>query len=403
MVIVGGGAAGFFAAIACQERNPEARVVVLESGPAVLSKVRISGGGRCNVTHDQPDPALLVAGYPRGAKALRGPFTRFGPRETVAWFEARGVALRTEPDGRMFPVSDDAETVIACLVGASREAGAEVRTRAPVKDIEVHSGAQPRFEVRLKDGSALAADRVLVATGGAPIGYRWAAALGHTVIPPVPSLFTFEIDDPRLKGLAGVSVPTARVRLDGAKESHEGPLLVTHWGLSGPGVLKASAWGARLLHEHGYQLGVTIDWLPGTSEGEVKAALAEAKGSDARRKVLAAGPFELPQRLWRALASAAGATEGTRWADASNALLAALAGELHAGRFRITGKGVFKEEFVTCGGVKLSEVDFTTMESRVRPGLHFAGEVLDLDGITGGFNLQAAWTTGWLAGRSLAS
>ncbi len=398
-MIVGGGAAGFFAAIACREANPRAPVTLLESSSKVLSKVRISGGGRCNVTHDQPDPALLVEGYPRGARALRGPFTRFGPCETVAWFESRGVKLKTEPDGRMFPVTDDSETVIQCLTRAASQAGVAVRTRAPVVGIEA---APAGFTVRLKDGSSLTADRVLLATGGAPAGYRMAASLGHTVEPPVPSLFTFEVADPRLDGLSGVSVPLARIKLDTAKEVHEGPLLITHWGLSGPAVLRASAWGARLLHEASYRHGFTVDFRPDLNEHEVNAALRAAKESGPRRAVLTSGPFDLPQRLWRSLATAAGAGEGTRWADASNALLAALALEVHAGRYQMTGKGVFKDEFVTCGGVSLKQVDFTTMESRVRPGLYLAGEVLDVDGVTGGFNFQAAWTTGWLAGRAIA-
>lgn len=398
-MIVGGGAAGFFAAVACKEANPAARVTVLEGSASPLSKVRVSGGGRCNVTHDQADPALLVGYYPRGGRALRGPFTRFGPRETMAWFAARGVPLKTEADGRVFPTTDDSRTVIDCLTGAARRSGVEVRARAPVTALEPDGRA---FAVRLKDGAALPADRVLLATGGAPAGYRMAAALGHTVVPPVPSLFTFEVDDPRLRGLAGVSVPAARVRLDGARGAHEGPLLVTHWGLSGPAVLRASAWDARLLHCSGYRLGLTVDWLPDLREDEVREALLAAKRDDPRRTVVAAGPLGLPQRLWRSLAAAAGAAEGLRWADASKSLVTALTREVHAGRYQVSGKGVFKEEFVTCGGVSLKEVDFATMESRVRPGLHLAGEVLDVDGVTGGFNFQAAWTTGWLAGRAMA-
>jgi len=416
-VIVGGGAAGFFAAITCKESNPAAHVTILEAGAAPLAKVRISGGGRCNVTHDQPDPALLVRGYPRGARALRGPFTRFGPRETAAWFAERGVTLKTEPDGRMFPVTDDSATVVDCLLGAARAAGVEVRTRAGVTDVSAlgdadrparapgaaaAGGVGGVFDLALKGGERLVADRVLLATGGAPAGHRWAAELGHAVEPAVPSLFTFEVADPRLHGLAGVSVPNARVRLEGAKEAHEGPLLVTHWGLSGPAVLRASAWGARLLHESGYRLGVTVDWLPDLAEEEVRERLLAAKRDGARRTVVASGPLELPQRLWRSLAVAAGAEEGTRWADASKALAAALTHEVHAGRYDIGGKGAFKEEFVTCGGVRLREVDFTTMESRVRSGLFLAGEILDIDGMTGGFNFQSAWTTGWLAGRAMA-
>lgn len=400
VVVIGGGAAGFFAAITAAEAARGAHVVVLESGPSVLAKVRISGGGRCNVTHDQPDPAQLVRHYPRGARALRGPFTRFGPRETVAWFAERGVELKTEADGRMFPVTDDSQTIIDCLVSAAKDAGVEVRTRAPVTAVGTTRGG---FTVELRDSSELAADRVLLATGGAPAGYRMAAELGHSVAPPVPSLFTFKADDERLRGLQGVSVPLARVQLAGAKLPHEGPLLITHWGLSGPAVLRASAWDARLLHAAGYRVGLTVNWRPDLTREDVRSALTDVKATAARRTVQSAGPFDLPQRLWRALAAAAGADESTRWADASKALLAALAQEVHAGRYRVTGKGVFMEEFVTCGGVGLGEVDFATMQSRVVPGLYLAGEVLDIDGVTGGFNFQAAWTTGWLAGRGMAS
>ncbi len=425
IVIVGGGAAGFFAAIACKEANRSARVTILESSSALLSKVRISGGGRCNVTHDQPDPTLLVRNYPRGGRALLGPFTRFGPRETVAWFEQRGVPLKTEADGRMFPTTDDSGTIIDCLVGAARAAGVEVRTRSAVIGVEVEEGeakgheAQDhgarvgtgghvadavgaRFALRLQGGGSMGADRVLLATGGAPAGYRWAAALGHTIEPLAPSLFTLKIDDPRLRDLAGVSVQEGQVRLEGAKETHEGPVLITHWGLSGPAILKASAWGARLLHERSYQAGVTVNWRADLSENQVREALLAAKRTDARRGVLTAGPLGLPQRLWRSLATAAGADQRTRWGDVSKVMLAALAREVHAGRYEIGGKGVFKEEFVTCGGVRLKEIDFTSMASRVVPGLYFAGEILDIDGVTGGFNFQSAWTTGWQAGRAMA-
>ncbi len=397
VVIIGGGAAGFFAAITLKQQQPAARVTLLERGAAVLSKVRISGGGRCNVTHDQPDPALLIQNYPRGGKALRGPFTRFGPRETIAWFEERGVPLKTEADGRMFPVTDSSDTVIDCLVNTARAAGVDIRTRVAVTGLR--RNGLGRFRVELRDSEAMEADRVVLATGGAPAAWKWAAALGHRIEPPVPSIFTFKIEDARLEGLAGVSVQHARVKVDGAKESHEGPVLVTHWGLSGPAVLKASAWSARSLHEHDYQLGLTVDWMPELSENHVREALLNAKQDDARKNVLASGPFDLPQRLWRSLATAAGATETMRWADTSKALLTALAREVHAGKFMINGKGVFKEEFVTAGGVSLKEIDFSNMESRLQPGLHIVGEALDIDGITGGFNFQSAWTTGWLAGR----
>ena len=312
----------------------------------------------------------------------------------------RGVQPKTASGARMFPTADDSETVITCLVDAARTAGVEIRTRTAVTDVE--SVAAGKLNVRLKSGEILIADRVLLATGSAPATYRWAAQLGHTIEPPVPSLFTFNIEDPRLEGLAGVSVPTARVRLDGAKEVHEGPLLVTHWGLSGPAVLKASAWGARLLHDHAYRLGVTLSGWPHLNQDDVQELLQSTRQSQARRTILAAGPFGLPQRLWRSLATAAGANKDTRWGNASKTLLAALTREVHAGRYENVGKGVFKEEFVTCGGVRLKEVNFKTMESRIQPGLYFAGEVLDIDGITGGFNFQSAWTTGWLAGLAMA-
>lgn len=401
VLIVGGGAAGFFAAITAKEENPAAHVTLLEGGPNFLSKVRISGGGRCNVTHNQPDPAALIRNYPRGGRALLGPLSRFGQRETVAWFESRGVPLKSEADGRMFPTTDDSQTIIDCLVQAARRAGVDVRSRAPVTGVQAAPGGG--FDVSLRDGTQFRADRLLLATGGAPAGYRWAQELGHTIEPPVPSIFTFQIEDPRLRDLAGVSVQQARVRLDGLKLAHEGPLLVTHWGLSGPAVLRASAWGARELHQHAYKLGLTIDWRPDLNQEQVGRMLLQHKEQQARRHVLASEPFDLPQRLWRALAGAAGAVEGLRWADASKGLLAALTTEVHAGRYQVVGKGVFKEEFVTCGGVRLKEVDFKTMESRLLPGLHFAGEVLDIDGVTGGFNFQSAWTTGRLAGLALAA
>lgn len=399
IVIVGGGAAGVFAAIAAKERQPAARVTLLEGSPALLSKVRISGGGRCNVTHNEPDPAAFILNYPRGGRALRGPLTRFGQRETVAWFAERGVRLKAEGDGRMFPVTDDSRTIIDCLLGAAAGAGVEIRARAPVTAVEL--GSQAPYSVLVRGGEVLPAGRVLIATGGAPAGHRWAEALGHTLVPPVPSIFTFNVEDERLGGLAGVSVPRARVRLEGSRAWYEGPLLVTHWGLSGPAVLRASAWEARTLHANDYRMRFSIDWCPQLNAEGVRAKLARVKEQEARRTVLASNPFALPQRLWRSLAAKAGAKEDTRWADASKRLLASLAREVSAGSYEVTGKGVFKEEFVTAGGVSLREIDFTTMESRVRPGLHFAGEVLDIDGVTGGFNFQSAWSTGWLAGRSL--
>lgn len=405
IVVIGGGAAGFFAALAAAELNPDARAVILERNRNVLAKVRISGGGRCNVTHACFDPAELVAHYPRGADALRGPFARFQPRDTIAWFEARGVQLKTEGDGRVFPVTDDSATIVECLVGGARRAGIEIRANLPIAALRrVTDG----FEIALADGAALTARRVLLATGSGPKGWQWARELGHTVVPPVPSLFTFEIGrtgdgpDPRLDGLAGVAVKAARIRLPGSDHQQAGPLLITHWGLSGPAALRLSAWAARELHECGYRAEIEISWLPESRDDQLRAALRDYKRSRGPQLVSAHSPFgALPHRLWRALAAAADVHDDQRWAKLPKANIEKLARELLHGRFIMTGKGEFKDEFVTCGGVALDEVDFRTMESKRVPGLHFAGEVLDIDGVTGGFNFQSAWTTGWLAGRAM--
>lgn len=396
VLIVGGGAAGFFAAITCAEHNPALRVTVLERSAQPLAKVRISGGGRCNVTHDQLEPAQLVANYPRGTRALRGPLTRFGPRETVAWFAARGVALKTEADGRMFPVSNRSETIVNCLLDAASAAGVVLRTRSAVRAI---AAAEGRFVVTLGSGE-LTARKLLLATGGSPQAHAWAAALGHTLEAPVPSLFTLNVQDARLTGLAGVSVADVRLSLAGTELEQRGPLLVTHWGVSGPAVLKLSAWGARELHDRDYRAPLLIDWLPEHHADALRQTLSRFKHTEARKTVATGNPVGLPKRLWETLAGACGITG--RWADVSKTQLNALANELKCGRFVVGGKGVFKEEFVTCGGVRLDEVDFRTLQSRVQPGLYFAGEVLDVDGVTGGFNFQSAWATGYLAGLALA-
>ena len=399
ITVVGGGAAGFFAAIACAEANPKAHVVILERSSQLLGKVRISGGGRCNVTHHLFEPALLIQNYPRGGRALRGPLSRFGPRETLAWFAARGVELKAESDGRMFPVTNRSETVVDCLIHAATTAGVEIRTRAAATLI---AKEQESFVVTLVTGERLTADRLLLATGSNAQAYTWAKALGHTIEPPAPSLFTFNITDPRLDGLAGISVPQAHLRIEGTKLEQRGPLLITHWGLSGPAVLKLSAWGARILQERQYQATLIVNWLGDIHAEEVAQILFAFKASEARKTVVASSPVGLSQRLWRSLVDAAGIPEDKRWADLSKAELNRLVDQLSRGRYQITGKGIFKEEFVTCGGVHLDEVNFKTMESRVCPGLYFAGEILDIDGVTGGFNFQSAWATGWLAGNAMA-
>lgn len=397
VVVIGGGAAGFFAAITCAEADPRARVVILEKTTHVLAKVRISGGGRCNVTHACFDPAELIEHYPRGGLALRGPFTRFQPRDTIAWFEQRGVRLKTEADGRVFPITNRSETIVDCLVDAARTAGVEIRS-----GVNIRSVTKPdRFLIDLKDDEALSADRVLLATGSNPHGYKWAAALGHTIEPPVPSLFTFEIDDARLKDLPGVSVAKAAIKINGTHLAQTGPILITHWGLSGPAILKLSAWAARELAQRHYRAEVSINWLPDLNAEQLRQQLDAIKAELARQMVGTSSPLGLPARLWKRLVGAVGIGDDQRWGAVSKRQLADLVNELSRGTFLITRKGAFKEEFVTCGGVRLDEVGFKTMESRRCAGLYLAGEVLDIDGVTGGFNFQSAWTTGWLAGQAM--
>ena len=420
IVIAGGGAAGFFAAIACAEADPTADVQLHEATDHPLAKVRVSGGGRCNVTHACFEPRELVARYPRGGRELRGPLTRFGPADTVAWFAARGVELKTEADGRMFPVTDDSGTIVNCLQSAAAKAGVRVFTRSGLRQVErvdpnPLAGALPpartlestraTFQITLTTGEQITADRLLLATGGTQgsAGLKIAQSLGHTIEPPVPSLFTFNVADPRLQDLAGLSVPFASASVRGTKLCETGPLLITHWGLSGPAILKLSAWGARELHAAGYRFSLAVNWVAPRTLAQTQAELTAFRTANPKRQVATGNPFGVPARLWERLAAAAGFAPDAIWARAANSTLTALAAQLAAAEFAVTGKSTNKEEFVTCGGVRLREVDFATMESRVCPGLYFAGEVLDIDGVTGGFNFQSAWTTGWHAGRALAA
>jgi len=344
---------------------------------------------------------MLVPHYPRGGRELLGPLTRWGPRETIAWFEAHGVQLKAEPDGRMFPITDDSATVVGCLLRACAEAGVAVETRRGVRSVERHGAA---FRVTLVDGSSLAADRVLIATGGnrGSAGLTIAESMGHTIEPPVPSLFTFHCVSDVLRGLEGLSVPSAALRVPGTRLSSEGPVLVTHWGLSGPGVLRLSAWGARELNATGYKFPLQINWTGNARAVDATKCLADWREAHPKRQAATANPFGLPARLWERLVGAAGIAPTSVWTSISNESLRRLGAAVSASEFEVTGKSLNKEEFVTCGGISLREIDFRTMESRKRSGLHFAGEVLDIDGLTGGFNFQAAWTTGWHAGRAMA-
>lgn len=400
IVVIGGGAAGFFGAIAAAQ--PHTQVTLLEAGRQPLAKVQVSGGGRCNVTHACFDPALLVQHYPRGGKALRGAFSQFQAQHTVDWFTAHRVALKTEADGRMFPVTDRSETIVNCLIEQAHNAGVKLWLGASVKAIAKKDDS---FKIELRSGEVLLADQVLLATGSSPQGYQLARSLEHTVESPVPSLFTFNLEDDRLEDLAGISVDSVRLRLqvgDKTKLEQTGALLITHWGLSGPAVLKLSAWGARALHDQQYRAALVINWLPQQNPEALRQELLAVKSQLPRRAIASSCPVLLPRRLWERLTAYVGIEKDTRWAELSHKTLNLLIQELTQGHYTITGKGVFKEEFVTCGGVDLKEVNFKTMESRCCPGLYFAGEVLDIDGVTGGFNFQSAWTTGWIAGQAIA-
>ncbi|HTQ32301.1 MAG TPA: NAD(P)/FAD-dependent oxidoreductase [Opitutaceae bacterium] len=402
IVIAGGGAAGFFAAITCAEADPFAEVVIYEATAHPLAKVRVSGGGRCNVTHACFEPRELVKFYPRGARELLGPFTRFGPRDTIAWFADRGVELKTEADGRMFPITDDSATIVDCLQNAAAKAGVRLVTRCGVAAVEKHG---EKFSLTLTTGEIIEADRLLLATGGTKgsAGLATAQKLGHAVVPPVPSLFTFHIDDPRLRGLEGLSVASAGASVRDTRLRASGPILITHWGLSGPAILKLSSWGARELHGVDYRFTLGLNWAEPRTPEKVQSELEAERAAHPRRRVATANPFGIPARLWERLVMAAGLAADAPWTTVSNDSLRALAAQVASAEFSVAGKSMNKEEFVTCGGVSLKEIDFATMESRICPGLYFAGEVLDIDGLTGGFNFQSAWTTGWHAGRAMAA
>ena len=393
VAVIGGGAAGFFAALSAAQHHPSAQVVLFEKTAKLLSKVKISGGGRCNVTHHCFSPSALSKHYPRGGKQLKKALGKFQASDTVAWFESRGVALKTESDGRMFPTTDSSQTIIDCLLHEADQRGVDIRLQSPVR--ELTPLAQGGFTL---NGERF--DRVVVATGGSPKreGLAWLEALGHAVENPVPSLFTFNMPGSDITALMGVVVPNALVRIQGTTLAQQGPVLVTHWGMSGPAVLKLSAWGARELAERGYEFSVQVNWIGVANEAEVNAAIDDAMPDIRRKKVANACPFELPKKFWAFLLARAEVPADAVWLDLGKKAKNKLVNTLLNDVYEVRGKTTFKEEFVTCGGIALSEVDFNTMQSRVVPGLYFAGEVLDVDGVTGGFNFQAAWTTGFVAG-----
>ncbi|MDB5252783.1 MAG: NAD(P)/FAD-dependent oxidoreductase [Flaviaesturariibacter sp.] len=401
LVVVGGGAAGFFCAVNAARQNPALKVTLLEKSGKLLAKVRISGGGRCNTTHSLFDTNELSRRYPRGQNFVKKTFHQFAAADTVRWFEERGVRLKAEADGRMFPVTDSSETIIACLLDEAKRHGVDIRLHADVRTLQKPG---EDWQLTLADGNVLSARYVCVASGGAPkaSGFDWLRALGHTVAEPVPSLFTFNLPRHPITALMGVSVEKARVKIEGTKLSEEGPVLVTHWGLSGPAILRLSAWGARELAAKEYSFRVHINWLPGHTGETMKELLHEARMSHASRKVANQNPG-LPNRLWLFLLESVGISNDQRFADLPAKTENALIRQLVDFVVDVAGKTTFKEEFVTAGGITLGEVDPNTLMSRKAPNLFFAGEVLDVDGITGGFNFQHAWTSGWIAAKTIAS
>ena len=402
IAIVGGGAAGFFAAITCAEANSANEVSIYERGPEFLTKVRISGGGRCNVTHACFEARALSERYPRGKRALIPPLHRFSTSDTIAWFEERGVPLKTEGDGRMFPVTDSSQTVIDCLVNTAKDVGVRLFARKGVNAVDRQAQA---FDLKFSSGATAHCDRLLLATGGtrSNSGAQIARSLGHDLLPAVPSLFSFHASEKWLRALPGVSVADVEASVPKTSLRERGPLLITHQGVSGPVILRLSAWGARVLHKVDYEFTLRLNWVPVLSEEEIQVQLRSLRESNPNRRVINSPIAELPARLWEQLALAAGVDPETRWTNLSRANANRLTSQLLRTEIAVTGKSLNKDEFVTCGGVKLEEVDFKTMQSRILPGLYFAGEVLDIDGITGGFNFQSAWTTGWIAGKAMAA
>ena len=397
IIIIGGGAAGFFTAINVVENNPKLKVAILERGQSVLEKVRISGGGRCNVTHACFAPNDLVKFYPRGEKELRGPFHQFCSGDTIEWFENHGVTLKIEEDGRMFPESDSSETIIDCFLKATQTLGIDVLTGQSVQSIYKREND---FKVQTKTDTFLA-EKVVVTTGSNPKMWELLESLGHSIVSAVPSLFTFNIKDARIKDLMGLSA-FANVKVKKSKLEASGPLLITHWGMSGPGILRLSAWGARELFDKNYHFAILVNWLNETTFEECIDLLKDIKIENAKKAISKKSPFEMPNRLWERLVLASGISVETTWADCKKIELNALANQLTNGEFQVNGKSTFKEEFVTAGGIDLKEVNFKTMESKIIPNIYFAGEILNIDAITGGFNFQNAWTGGFIVAQSIA-
>lgn len=402
VLVVGGGAAGFFAAINLAHICPEAKITILEGGNEPLAKVRISGGGRCNLAHACWEPKELIRNYPRGSRELLGPFHSFCSGDTIEWFESRGVPTKIEEDGRMFPQSDSSQSIIDCLMGEIKRLNIQLELSTRVSEIHPPTAENEAWTLKIKDREDRLADRLMLATGSSPQVWKLLKKIGLNIVPPVPSLFTFNIKDQRLQGLPGISMPNAEVRIVGTRLQDSGPLLITHWGLSGPAVLKLSAWGARELNELAYDFEIRVDWT-GRGREQVKEEIQKAKKELAKAFVRKKRILGFPGRLWERMLITIGIPEERRWADLRKAEAENLLKELSDAAYRVKGKSTFKEEFVTAGGVDLKEINFKTFGAKRYPGLYMAGEVLNIDAITGGFNFQAAWTGGWMAAQAMAT
>ncbi|MEP7239194.1 MAG: NAD(P)/FAD-dependent oxidoreductase [Ferruginibacter sp.] len=402
LIVIGGGAAGFFCAVNAARLNPQLEVIILEKSNKLLSKVKVSGGGRCNVTHACYSIAEMIKKYPRGAAFLKKAFHHFFTNDTIAWFKERGVSLKTEADGRMFPVTDNSQTIIDCLTKEANKYAVEIRMNKEVKEILTNEG---KWNLVLKDDVILDADFVCIASGGYPkiLQYDWLKTSEHNIEEPVPSLFTFNMPGNVVTALMGVSVENVNVKIVGSKLTEEGPLLITHWGMSGPAILKLSAWGARELATCNYEFAILVNWIPEFNENSLREKIQKLRFELAPQKIINRNPFGLPNRLWEYLLVQSGIHVDLRWADLPAKEQNKLIKNLCANEYAVKGKTTFKEEFVTAGGVELHEIDFNTMQSKKYNGLFFAGEIVNIDGITGGYNFQNAWTTGWIAARAISS
>ena len=411
LVVIGGGAAGFFCAVNAARLHPGLRVTIVEKTSKLLSKVRVSGGGRCNVTHACFEISNLVKKYPRGPRFLKKSFHLFNTNQCVDWFQQRGVTLKTEADGRMFSVTDSSQTIIDCLLREANKYGVEILMNREVKEVKSHPATvgtkvknEDCFLLLFANGEITEANYLVVACGGYPKSsmYDWLLSMGHSIQQPVPSLFTFNMPNNPIQELMGVSVEKATVKVIGSKLENEGPLLITHWGMSGPAILKLSAWGARELAEKNYHFSILVNWLPQSNEQLLRENWQNIRTQHAAQKTGNRNPFGLPARLWVYLLNQSGINEDSRWADMPAKEQNKLIKNLVAQEFEVKGKTTFKEEFVTCGGINLSEIDPQTMQSKIIPHLYFAGEIMDVDGVTGGFNFQHAWSSGWIAANHIS-